>query len=740
MKNIAIFLMVFVFISINAISQTQYYDSANGKTGEELKSALHEIIKGHKEFTYTQLWNLMHVSDEDPNNPENVILIYTGRSQDKDHRDRGSDYDYESKGYEHQNAWNREHVWSKSHGDFGTSLGAGTDLHHIRPADHSVNNDRYTKDFDNGGEAHDEATGCKFDSDSWEPRDEVKGDIARMMFYMAVRYEGNSEPDLELVDRITDYPHPEFGVLSTLLEWNRQDPPDAQEMRRNHIIYGYQGNRNPFIDNPAYADMIWSKSAVPVVEFSEIQQSPEKPDDKTEVAISAKVNENANLTSAKLVWGTDYYNISNEVGMRIENNNLSARIPVQEQGAKVYYQIIVSSDEREFNSALFSFSIPIDFEGELLTIKQIQGEAKQSPYEDEIVSTKGIVTGVFGNDFYLQDQTGAWNGIYVYNSENIPDIGDKLILTAAVKEYHSLTELVEISYYQVISKNNPLPEPVTISSSVLTANSDQSEQYEGVYVRVENVDCTEGVKAYGLWKVNDGSGETFIHNPVGLNLDPVVGEMYTIEGIATYTYGDYKIDIRNADDVQMAADTKAPEIASYELIDQNNLTIYFNEDVDKESAENLANYTINKDVKVTAAKQHLVQKKRINLTVEGLSVGDYTLIINGVKDLSGNATDKLNLGFSSEFTNIESNEDIELNIYPNPFTDAINIFVRVSNTMDSRIEIFNVQGMKIYEFNNLFPDFGQNVFSLDLSELKTGMYFVKFINNNKNKVYKLYKK
>ena len=81
--------------------------------------------------------------------------------------------------------------------DFGDSPPCGTDLHHMKPEDASVNSDRGNKDFDNGGVQHPEATGCYYDSDSWEPRDAVKGDVARMIFYMEVRYEGdNGEPDL----------------------------------------------------------------------------------------------------------------------------------------------------------------------------------------------------------------------------------------------------------------------------------------------------------------------------------------------------------------------------------------------------------------------------------------------------------------------------------------------------------------------------------------------------------------
>ena len=164
-----------------------YYATASGKTGDALKTALHNIIDDHTEISYSNVWAALRVTDEDPQNSNNVILLYTGRSQGKYTNGSGI------------NDWNREHVWAKSHGDFGTSMGAGTDLHHLRPTDASVNSSRSNLDFDNGGKQHSEATGNYYDSDSWEPRDSVKGDVARMLFYMAVRYEGDSgELDLEL--------------------------------------------------------------------------------------------------------------------------------------------------------------------------------------------------------------------------------------------------------------------------------------------------------------------------------------------------------------------------------------------------------------------------------------------------------------------------------------------------------------------------------------------------------------
>ncbi|WP_338089820.1 endonuclease [Nocardioides lijunqiniae] len=225
-----------------------YWAPAIGKTGPALESALHAIIsRGVTRLSYDQVWGALRDTDEDPANPANVIELYTGDSISENDNGGGVQQ------------WNREHVWAKSHGDFGTATGPGTDIHHLRPEDVTVNSDRGNLDFDDGGTENDEAPGNYADADSWEPRDEVKGDVARMILYMSVRYEGGDGfPDLEVNDTVSNGSAPGHGRLSTLLEWNAQDPPSAFERRRNDVIFeDYQHNRNPFIDHPEWADAIW---------------------------------------------------------------------------------------------------------------------------------------------------------------------------------------------------------------------------------------------------------------------------------------------------------------------------------------------------------------------------------------------------------------------------------------------------------------------------------------------------
>ncbi|MFA7075909.1 MAG: endonuclease, partial [Candidatus Izemoplasmatales bacterium] len=114
------------------------------------------------------------------------------------------------------------------------------DLQNLKPANPSENssrNNRYYDDISVGGV-------------SYEPRDEVKGDLARILLYMWTMYD-----ELELVN--TNPTVHEMAMLDKILEWHELDPVDDFERNRNDIIFDYQKNRNPYIDYPEFVDLIW---------------------------------------------------------------------------------------------------------------------------------------------------------------------------------------------------------------------------------------------------------------------------------------------------------------------------------------------------------------------------------------------------------------------------------------------------------------------------------------------------
>ena len=145
---------------------------------------------------------------------------------------------------------NREHVWPQSLGDSKSQQG-GYDLHHIRPTLYETNNARGNKIY--GNVEHTSSNAQKYDgviyaymtSKVFEPVDDVKGDVARIVFYYSIMY----GYDLSII--VSD------DTFSEILEWNRIDPVSDVEINRNNQVFNIQGNRNIFIDYPELADLIW---------------------------------------------------------------------------------------------------------------------------------------------------------------------------------------------------------------------------------------------------------------------------------------------------------------------------------------------------------------------------------------------------------------------------------------------------------------------------------------------------
>jgi len=207
----------------------EYYRGASHLYGDALMVFLRQLITtGFTGVSYGETRYILDDTDQDPNNPGNVILVYLGTSV--------------SGVWNAGNTWNREHVWPQSRLDEEAKnprTNSASDLHSLKPANPAENSSRGKKYFDDSGV-----------SGSYNPRDEVKGDVARILFYKVVMYE-----HLELVNSVPNV-H-QMGKLDTLLQWHLFDPVDDFERNRNAIIFSHQNNRNPFIDHPEFVEMIW---------------------------------------------------------------------------------------------------------------------------------------------------------------------------------------------------------------------------------------------------------------------------------------------------------------------------------------------------------------------------------------------------------------------------------------------------------------------------------------------------
>ncbi|NPA67304.1 MAG: T9SS type A sorting domain-containing protein [Chlorobi bacterium] len=279
-----IYLSLLLTLTISLISRAQipdgYYDDAAGLTGQDLKTALYNIISSHNNIGYDGLWELYKFSDIDRyyENDGTILDMYSEDPSGTDpyNYTPGSDQcgNYSGEG----SCYNREHSFPKSW--FNDANPMYSDAFHIFPTDGYVNSKRSNYPYgeidnptwtsQNGSKlgpcSYPGYTGTVF-----EPVDEFKGDLARAYFYMATCYENEIaswETNTSNADAVlngTSYPCFESWFLNMLLEWHEQDPVSQREIDRNNAVYygdsngNYaQGNRNPYIDHPEWVNCIWA--------------------------------------------------------------------------------------------------------------------------------------------------------------------------------------------------------------------------------------------------------------------------------------------------------------------------------------------------------------------------------------------------------------------------------------------------------------------------------------------------
>ena len=240
---------------VTSTAPAGYYSSLEGLSGAALKQAVQNIIANPavvRAHNYGDIVEILKKADQNPLNSNQVWMMYVESPRAK--------LDYQT-GSSNVGTWNREHIYPQSRGGFsnGTSStpdginvwlptnaddinAAHADAHHLRAEDGPENSSRNNRDY--GGTDYNGPVGTQ---GSW------KGDVARAVFYMAVRYNAldvvNGNPPDTTVGQL--------GDLASLLAWNHSDPSDDFEMNRNNYIYTWQVNRNPFIDHPGLADYIW---------------------------------------------------------------------------------------------------------------------------------------------------------------------------------------------------------------------------------------------------------------------------------------------------------------------------------------------------------------------------------------------------------------------------------------------------------------------------------------------------
>ena len=284
------------------------YDVSSGKdiwkmyeiTDRDWSKSPASNIDGYNSFTNTI--NGYKYGESASNSGSNPFIhaLYVNRNVENKVRAWATDEGKTSHGNNAINCIDREHIWPKSLGfedsseDPGTS-GARGDPMHLWAGDSYVNSALHsnyfygyvdkTKSYTDGKDKYTYASGNLMgfsktlggSTSVFEPQDSDKGDIARAVFYMVARYNNlagtdstieNDNPNLELVSDLNQWKDSGYiststttgklGIIQDLLEWNKLDPVDGYELHRNNLLYGnFTNNRNPFIDFPEWADLIW---------------------------------------------------------------------------------------------------------------------------------------------------------------------------------------------------------------------------------------------------------------------------------------------------------------------------------------------------------------------------------------------------------------------------------------------------------------------------------------------------
>ncbi|KQW98824.1 endonuclease [Flavobacterium sp. Root420] len=266
MKKFYSFFLLLVITASFAQIPSGYYNTATG-TGYTLKTQLYNIIKGHTDNGYAGLYTTYQTSDVDNfyENDGTVLDMYSENPSGTDPYNYSTGTTQRCGSYSVEgDCYNREHIIPQS--VFNEQSPMVADAHFITPTDGKVNGIRSNYPHGTVSSAtYTSQNGSKLGSSSvsgysgtvFEPVNDFKGDIARMYFYFATRYENT----------VAGYSYPMFdgsgnkvfttAFLNVLLAWNTQDPVSAREIARNNAIYARQNNRNPYIDHPEYVNQIW---------------------------------------------------------------------------------------------------------------------------------------------------------------------------------------------------------------------------------------------------------------------------------------------------------------------------------------------------------------------------------------------------------------------------------------------------------------------------------------------------
>ena len=171
-----------------------------------------------------------------------------------------------------------------------------------------------------------------------------------------------------------------------------------------------------------------------------------------------------------------------------------------------------------------------------------------STYNNQVVSTGGIVTAVKSPGYWLQSGNGPWSGIYVFDSITAAQVtmGDSVTMNALVIEYNTLTELKNVANFVKVSSGNAMPQ-----FTVITTGDANTEPYESVLIQCQSAKCTNPNSGFGQWKIYNAGDTVFVDDLMYTYNTPMLNSNYNVSGPLYYSFGEWKIEPRMASDVSL---------------------------------------------------------------------------------------------------------------------------------------------------------------------------------------------
>lgn len=358
MKKLLLFGLITISSLMLAQIPTGYYDGTSGLTGAALKTKLSQIItNGHLDKGYAGLWTGYKTTDIDKNyeNDGSILDMYSENPTGTDpykftvSTDQCGSYSIEG------DCYNREHVVPQSL--FSKSSPMVSDIHFIRATDGKVNGMRSNYPFgtvsspsftSKNGSKLGPSTSTGYTATVFEPIDEFKGDIARMIFYFVTRYESKLSTFTSggMLGN-TAYPGLQTWEQNVLLAWAAQDPVSPAEINRNNAAYTFQGNRNPYIDHPEWVQAVWGTQIV----------DTEAPTAPISLSVVSTTTASANLswTAATDNVGVSYYQIFVNGVFKTNSSTTTATIGGLSQGTTYNFYVVAvdaaGNDSPQSNTA-----------------------------------------------------------------------------------------------------------------------------------------------------------------------------------------------------------------------------------------------------------------------------------------------------------------------------------------------------------------------------------------------------